>query len=1169
MKLNRKHILSYLSLLFLILGVLVLVLSISRSGVKGYTSRSAARASKVLDKRVDVLDEHMLKALEGRSDEWLSSEGLPKDFVIYRYYSDTLQSWVGEFPVANDRINSEFLFPFLSNPRRSIASPLTSATDSLTFLSFGRSWYLVKKISEGDCTVIGGISIMGGSRGQADELNRNLRINSDCSVRPLSYDCGSVVKVGGVPMFKVVCETLKSSGEDDSSSLWLSMGLMILAVFLFLLDGRSARRVVIAVSSLAALMSVFYFWGKSFSGQYTLFSPVLYAGGDVLYSLASVLIINLAIFLLSLCLYLCRKQIDYALKSRRGCIAVISSVLVFIALILFYTQYAFRDIVINSNICLELYKFSQISPFSFTCYISFGVMLISVPMLLDAVSPLVGRVFDFRYNCFSPLTSVLFSLAFALLLVVTSSVLGFRKEKEQMDTLAGRLSFDRDITLEMRLRSIEGQIADDMIISALSVFNNTESAILSRITDTYLSRSDQDYQVTVYVFNNDNNTRAAAQLYNSLLKDAVPIADGSRFMYVKREGSGAYYIGLFMYLIEGSGISRVLVQVESRDIRGNKGYAAIFNITPPGRATIPNGYSYARYEALDLKSNYGQYPYPTKLTSGLADKLYSRHDMFLTLNGHTHFFTLMSDREMVVLSRQSLTLTTYIVTVVFIAIMMSLPMWLFAILKRGKRKRKNRYFRRRIVSILLVSLVLTLVVMAFVSVFFVYKRNDSNLHTMMSYKINSISAMMDASSASVQSELDITGMDFRRAMEQVGTDTSSDISVYSPSGRLIMSTTPIVFERQLLGQRLNSAAYNQIVHQYKKYYIQKEKAGSTHYYSMYAPVRNRSGRLVAIICSPYSDASYDLERDAVVHSMTVLSLFITLLSLALAMSSRVVDRMFSPLEEMGSKMKASDVESLQLIKYDREDEISDIVKAYNRMVAELQESSRKVVQAERDKAWNGMARQVAHEIKNPLTPMKLKIQRLVRLKEKGDPRWMEYFDETARLLIEQIDILSATANEFSTFANLDREQPQRIDLGSLLKDQISLFDTLEGVKFEYLGLEHAYIDGPRPQLTRVFVNLLNNAVQAIDKRPDGLVLVSLRNSVEDGYYDIVVEDNGPGVSEENICKLFTPNFTTKNSGTGLGLAISRIVLERCAASISYSSSFSLGGACFTIKYPKS
>lgn len=1169
MKLDRKHILSYLSLIFLLLGVLVLVLSISRSGVKGYTAQSAARASWVLEKRVAELDEYMLRSLEGRRDDWLSSDGLPEDFVIYRYYSDTLQSWVGEFPVANDRIGDQYLFPVLSNPRRNSSSPMSSVGDSLSFLPFGRSWYLVKRISEGDCTVIGGISIVGGSRGQADELNHHLRINSDCSVRPLSYDCGSVVSVGGEPMFKVVCETLKASGEEDSSSLWLSMGLMILAVFCYLLDGRSARRVAVAVSSLAALMLFFYFWGKRFSGQFTLFSPMLYAGGDVLYSLASVLIINLAVFLLSLCLFLCRKQIDAALVRRRSCIAVISSALVFSALIIFYTQYAFRDIVLNSNICLELYKFSQISPFTFLVYLSFGVMLISVPMLLEVVSPLVGRCFNFRYNCFSPLSRILFSLGFALLLVLTSSVLGFRKEKEQMDTLAGRLSFDRDITLEMRLRSIEGQIADDMIISALSVFNNTESAILSRITDTYLTRSDQDYQVTVYVFNNDNTTRAAAQLYNSLLKDAVPIADGSRFMYVKREGSGAYYIGLFMYLIEGSGISRVLVQVESRDIRGNKGYAAIFNITPTGRATIPNGYSYARYDALDLKSNYGQYPYPTKLTSELADKLYSRHDMFLTLNGHTHFFTLMSDREMVVLSRPSLTLMTYIVTVVFVAILMFLVMWLFALSQEGRPKRKNGYFHRRIVSVLLVSLVLTLVVMAFVSVFFVYRRNDSNLHTMMSYKINSISSMMDAAYSTVQSEQDITSREFRRVIEQVGTDTSSDISVYSPSGHLIMSTTPIVFERQLLGQRLNSDAYNQIVHQYKKYFIQQEQAGQTHYYSMYAPVRNRSGRLVAIICSPYSDANYDLQRDAVVHTLTVLSLFFTLLSLALVMSSRMVDKIFSPLEEMGSKMKASDVESLQFIKYDREDEISDIVKAYNRMVAELQESSRKIVQAERDKAWSGMARQVAHEIKNPLTPMKLQIQRLVRLKEKGDPRWMERFDEASRLLIEQIDILSATANEFSSFANLYVEEPQRIELSSLLKEQIALFDNLEGVKFEYLGLDQAYINGPRPQLTRVFVNLLNNAVQALGNRSDGLIRVSLRNSVEDGFYDIVVEDNGPGVSEENICRLFTPNFTTKNSGTGLGLAISRSVLERCAASIGYSSSFSLGGACFTIKYPKS
>jgi len=235
----------------------------------------------------------------------------------------------------------------------------------------------------------------------------------------------------------------------------------------------------------------------------------------------------------------------------------------------------------------------------------------------------------------------------------------------------------------------------------------------------------------------------------------------------------------------------------------------------------------------------------------------------------------------------------------------------------------------------------------------------------------------------------------------------------------------------------------------------------------------------------------------------------------------------------------------------------------------LGESSRKLAQAERDKAWSGMARQVAHEIKNPLTPMKLQIQRLIRLKNKGDDSWQEKFDEISRILLDHIDMLTDTANEFSTFAKLYTQEPDEIDLSSLLQEEISIFDNKEGIRFEFIGLDGVVIMGPKPQLTRVFVNLLNNSVQAITEAglEDAVVRVSLRNSITDGYYDIVFEDSGPGVSEENVEKLFTPNFTTKNGGSGLGLAISRSVLERCGASISYSRSFSLGGACFTILYP--
>lgn len=142
-----------------------------------------------------------------------------------------------------------------------------------------------------------------------------------------------------------------------------------------------------------------------------------------------------------------------------------------------------------------------------------------------------------------------------------------------------------------------------------------------------------------------------------------------------------------------------------------------------------------------------------------------------------------------------------------------------------------------------------------------------------------------------------------------------------------------------------------------------------------------------------------------------------------------------------------------------------------------------------------------------------------------------------------------------------------------------MFDNKENITFTYVGIDDATIMGPKPQLTRVFVNLLTNSVQAIDiqqqelaesgaKPVQGNVIISLRNSMKEGYYDIVFEDNGPGVKSENQERLFTPNFTTKSSGTGLGLAMCRSILEKCNADISYSKSFSLSGACFTIHYPK-
>ena len=278
-------------------------------------------------------------------------------------------------------------------------------------------------------------------------------------------------------------------------------------------------------------------------------------------------------------------------------------------------------------------------------------------------------------------------------------------------------------------------------------------------------------------------------------------------------------------------------------------------------------------------------------------------------------------------------------------------------------------------------------------------------------------------------------------------------------------------------------------------------------------------------------------------------------------------------------MNTTDIHGLEYIIYKREDEISTLVEAYNRMVHDLSDSTRKLAQAERDKAWSEMARQVAHEIKNPLTPIKLEIQRLIRLKQKNDPSWEEKFDKVSSVILEHIDILTDTANEFSTFAKLYSEKPVELDLDKIIREQLTIFDNRENISISYMGLDKAMVMAPKPQLIRVFVNLMTNAIQAIEiqQKEDyeagrepakGKIAIFIRNSMKDGYYDIVFEDNGPGVKEENLGKLFTPNFTTKSSGTGLGLAICRNIVEKCNGEILYQRSFVMKGACFTVRLPK-
>ncbi len=240
------------------------------------------------------------------------------------------------------------------------------------------------------------------------------------------------------------------------------------------------------------------------------------------------------------------------------------------------------------------------------------------------------------------------------------------------------------------------------------------------------------------------------------------------------------------------------------------------------------------------------------------------------------------------------------------------------------------------------------------------------------------------------------------------------------------------------------------------------------------------------------------------------------------------------------------------IDWNSKDELGDLIHQYNHMIGQLEENTRKLRQSEREGAWREMARQVAHEIKNPLTPMKLSIQHLLRVQEAQPERVVPLLQRTAHTLIEQIDSLSRIASEFSNFAQMPKADNRPVNLNELLQKAFDLFEKNQPGNLDlYLSLPEktCTVFGDKEHLVRVLNNLITNAIQAIPdtRRGEVSILMDIRSNLQ--HILIEIRDNGSGISEAAQEKVFSPYFTTKNSGTGLGLALTKNMIEAMGGEI--------------------
>lgn len=1184
---NKGNIIRRLPILLFITALVLFAFSMAGNGSEGNVERVAKSAKARIRNRINILDTYILKALDNNLDDNICLEDLPDDMVIYKYVNDSLKSWSNQFSVLNDDISTKMVFQRLTNLKNRLVSPLIDVTEELSYMNLGPKWYLVKLVTgDNNEKVIAGIEIkntlIDDIRRNDNGINRHLNIPARYTILPLNYSGGTAVSIDDKPLFKIICDSTSLAPFFTNSLLrWLGLIFLTLASILFLAGKRTTKNFLTVVGVLTAMLAMAFVWGLQMDGNSEIFSPTTYAYGTIFFSLGALFLLNSYITLISICTYLASgiamdwARKDKAQRKRRLKVYCIGLGVAIVGIII-YTHLTLKSILLNSNISLELYRWNSNIPNTIGVYISYIGLLFCIILFLKMLSPAVRELYGIRYNILTTRNLAICALCAATYFSVTSGIIGFRREQDRIAVWANRLSVDRDLGLEIRLKTIEEEIAGDKIISSLSRLNDAEGMILNRISETYLSRIRHDYSLGLKMLR--RNDTDLIGYYNDIIRSGSPISEGSHFIFVTDGIGHSKYVGIFLFYSADDGLNTMMLEIEPNSSRDDKGYYSILGeFSTPGDINIPSIYSYAKYSDGKLISYKGNYPYPTIFDQ--TDNLEGNDSVVLREKKQTHFLHNVSDNELIIISRPKRNSMVYFTSFSYLFLALMAIMYIFTRAQRKKTTARSNYFKARINTILFVSSTLILASLTVVSVFFVYKRNEENMRNLMSGRITTIQALVGSQAKGAKTYSDLQTPAFRNILENISATTKSDITLYTPEGKVFYSTTPEVFDKMVLGNRIDQDAYHNISHLNQRFFINREKISDYSYWVLYAPIFNNDREIVAIASSPYTEGDYDFRREAFFHAALLINLFLLLLILSLLFSTREVNHLFSPLIEMGKKMNTADIHNLETIKYSGEDEISSLVEAYNRMVKELADSTVRLAQAERDKAWSQMARQVAHEIKNPLTPIKLEIQRLIRLKTNGNPKWEEKFDQVSNVILEHIDILTETANEFSTFAKLYSEEPVLIDLDKTLKEQLMIFDNKENIDIQYIGMEGAMVMAPRPQLIRVFVNLITNAIQAVEiaqKEAEetgnepikGQVLICLRNSTKDGYYDVVVDDNGPGVKEENLSKLFTPNFTTKSGGTGLGLAICRNIIEKCDGEITYRKSFGLGGASFTVTLPE-
>jgi two-component system, NtrC family, nitrogen regulation sensor histidine kinase NtrY len=968
------------------------------------------------------------------------------------------------------------------------------------------------------------------------------------------------------------------------------------------------------LKSLSTFVSVFfiisirvlsqYFHYPALLYQEDFFSPLYFAGSSCLPSLGDLFVNS---FLLAICIVILYRRLNFAFLQKIAIhFRILIAFLLLLAAIVLLDKF-FAIFIFNSTIDLgfrSVFKISFLAIISMLAVFCISFSLLLPPFIMlkmekqtrPKVSILLAISFVIILAYFLVERNLLLSLFLAFLYVLVSLQLLIKKnvlqssfilllllffslfltnrintyidakEQEERKMRAVSLAEERDPIAEYQFDEIEEKILqDDSLKSKLANKNFNEAIVSEYIINNYFSnywakynkRITYCYETDLLLLENENKEIPCYVFFQNMI-NSIGIPTFNPNLYFLKDGSGKnrYFCQLAFFQEDSSTTNlNVFIELNSILMPQRLGYPELLIDENINITSFNKDYTFAKYKNNELIYRYGDFFYWFYLPENITTT--AEYDFFDNA-GYNHLVYHTDNNTSIVVGKETESIIQKISPLAYIVIIFALLLLFFVYFIKAPINFRALFeltFQTRIQFSIAVLIVISFIIIGISSIIYIYQNNESKNKDILTEKTHSVLIEVEHKIAESDDLSEVDKNYFSNLLYKFSNVFFSDIHFFDTKGNLFTTSRPEVFEEALLSRQINPEAYFQLNEQNKSFYVHEEKIADMKYLSAYVPFLNYKGKKLGYINLPYFAKQEEMKMEISSYISTFLNIYLMLIALAIALGIFVSGYLSRPLKTIQESMrKISLGRANEKIQWKKNDEIGDMIKEYNRMIDELDKSAKMLAKTEREMAWREMAKQVAHEIKNPLTPMKLNVQYIKKVWNDESIDKAEQIKKFSERLIEQIDALSDIATAFSDFAQMPQTKISSINIIEVIENAVDLFQKGSSLKIQLINEskeKEILVNADKNQMLRVFNNLIKNAEQAMEGLIEQSIIIRINSMEEDVF--ISVEDKGCGIPPEMHEKIFIPKFTTKTAGKGLGLPMIKNIINAVGGKIWFDS----------------